>query len=277
MSKTALAETIIRPIRGAEALKLREVWQYRGLLSSLVVKDIRVKYDALHLGFMWPLARPLLVAVVVGMFKSATSAETGERLPYLLFVYAGVIFWFYFADTLNEVSVGLERDAALLMKVYYPRIISPLVSLFSSLLDLCIAVIPLLAMMFAFGIGPGASLLLLPFVLIQLMLFTLGCGLILSYLSLHVRDFRPAAGLVLYIGIFVSPVFHNMDILPPWLMPLGRLNPMVGTLDAIRCILFDLPYFPWVQWGTSCAVTAVVLIIGIELFKRLQHKVIEML
>jgi lipopolysaccharide transport system permease protein len=277
MTETTLEETIIRPIQGAEAIKIREVWRYRNLLYSLAVKDIRVKYDALHLGFMWPLVRPLLITIIVSLFKNATSAETGEKLPYLLFVYAGVLFWFYFAETLIEVAGGLQRDAALLMKVYYPRIISPLVSLFSSLFELGIALLPLVLIMLIYGVGPGLSLLLLPLVFLQLMLFTLGCGLILSYLSLHVRDFQLAVGLVLYIGIFVSPVFHNVDILPPSLTTLSRLNPMLGTLNAVRCTLFDLPGFPWAQWGISCGVTLLILCIGVALFKRLQHKVVEML
>lgn len=277
MSDRTLQETIIRPIHGAEALKLREVWQYRDLLYSLVVKDIRVKYDALHLGFLWPLARPLLMAVVVGMFKNATAADMNERLPYLLYVYAGVLFWFYFAETLNEVAGGLQRDAALLMKVYYPRIISPMVAVFSSLFELSVAVVPLVAVMIYYGVLPGPSLILLPLILAQLMALTLGCGLILSYLSLHVRDFQPAVGLVLYVGIFVSPVFHNVDILPAALAPIGKLNPMVGTLKAVRSAIFELPPFPWVEWGASCLASAVILFIGIELFKRLQHKALEML
>lgn len=277
MSAPVLEEIIIRPIRGPEAISLKEVWRYRNLLWSLVVKDIRVKYDALHLGFMWPLVRPLMIALVVALFKNATSAITGEQFPYLLYVHAGVIFWFFFAETVNEVAGGLQRDAALLMKVYYPRIISPMVSLFSSLFELAIAAIPLVVMMFIYQEHPGMSFWLFPLVLLQLLLFTLGCGLILSYLSMHVRDFSQGVGLILYIGIFVSPVFHNVDILPQSLQQFSQLNPMVGTLNAFRSVLFEKAEFPWQEWGMSCLVTAAILAVGLGLFKRLQHKVVELL
>jgi homopolymeric O-antigen transport system permease protein len=279
MSATAedLTEVIIRPIRGAEPIRVREVWSYRSLLFSLVLKDLRLTFDALHLGFMWPLIRPLTMAMVVVLFKNATSAETGEALPYMLFVYSGVVVWFYFAETLNDVASGLQRDSALLMKVYYPRIISPLVSIFSSLFELSIQLFPLIVMMVVYRVGPDWHLLLFPVVLLQLTLFTLGCGLILSYLAMHVRDFERAVSLVLYVGIWVSPVFHSLDILPKTFLPLSSLNPMLGTLGATRSVLFARTPFPWNDWAVSCGATLVVLWVGLTLFKRLQHKIVELL
>ncbi len=272
-----LTEVIIRPIRGAEPIRLREVWDYRSLLFSLVLKDLRLTFDMLHLGFIWPLIRPLTMAMVVVLFKNATAADTGETLPYMVFAYSGIVVWFYFAETLNSVASGLQRDSALLMKVYYPRIISPLVSIFSSLFELGIQLLPLLVMMVVYRVGPGLTFVLFPLVLLQLTLFTLGCGLILSYLAMHVRDFQQATGLVLYVGMWVSPVFHSLDILPDTFLPLSKLNPMLGTLGAMRSVLFDRTAFPWADWGVSCGATLVVLWVGLAMFKRLQHKIVELL
>jgi lipopolysaccharide transport system permease protein len=273
----ALPETLIKPVRGPEPIHVAEVWQYRGLLLSMVTRDLRVKFDALHLGFFWPVVRPLMITLIIVFFKNATSAETGEALPYFLFVYAGAVFWFYFAEAVIDVGGGLQRDAALLMKVYYPRIISPLVSLFSTLVELGIQLVPLVMMMIYYRVVPGLTIFLFPLVMLQLLLFTLACGLILSYLGMHVRDFERAVGLVLYVGIFISPVFHDVNILPPQLRGLAELNPMKGTLEAIRAVLFDRTPFPWTSWWISSTITAVTLVLGISLFKRLQHKAVELL
>lgn len=270
-------EIVIRPIRGAEPINLREVWAHRGLLYSLVLKELRLRFDAMHLGFLWPVVRPLLIATVVTMFKNATSADTGQTLPYFLFTYAGVVFWFHFADSVQEIAGGLQRDADLLMKVYYPRIISPLVSACSGLVELSIEMVPLMAMMVYFGVYPGWAVILFPLVLLQLVLFSLGCGLILSYLNVHVRDFERVVGLILYVGIFVSPVFHDVRILPAGLAWIGRINPMDGTLTALRASLAGGSAFPWSDWGVACAITAGTLWAGIALFRRLQHRLVEML
>ena len=236
-----------------------------------------MRFDALHLGFVWPLIRPLTMAMVVVLFKNATAADTGEELPYMVFVYSGIVVWFYFAETLNAVASGLQRDSALLMKVYYPRIISPLVSIFSSLFELGIQLLPLVVMMVVYRVGPDLNLVLFPLVLLQLTLLTLGSGLILSYLAMHVRDFERVIGLVLYVGMWVSPVFHNLDILSTTSLPLSTLNPMVGTLGAMRSGAFARTAFPWADWGVSCGATLVVLWVGLALFKRLQHKIVELL
>ncbi len=267
---------VIRPVSGAQAVDFGELYRYRGLLRRLVWKEVRVKFDSMHLGLLWPTARPLLMVCIFVLFKNVSQARTGETVPFPLFVYSGIIAWFYFAETLGDVAFAFQRDAGLIAKVYYPRLISPLVSIVSNLYDLAIAAVPLVVMMIYYRIAPGVSVLLLPLVLAQMLILTLGAGLIFATLALRVRDFERFLGLVVYVGLFLSPVYISLDRFTEGKRFWALINPMAGTLSAWRAALFGQA-FPWTWWLQSCVITGILLALGWMMFRRVQAKILELL
>lgn len=271
-------EIIIRPIGGSEHIDPRNLWNFRQLYASMVWRDVRVKYDAMHLGFFWATARPLLMVVVIMIFRGGHTGEVAAGLPFPLFLYLGLVFWFYLADSVSEAAGAIQRDAGLVSKVFYPRLISPLVAVTANLVDLLAGLVPVVGFMLYFRIAPDWMLLWLPVVTLVIALLAFGGGLVFSLLILHFRDFERILGLLLYLGLFASPVFHMMEGLPEVYRPYALLNPASGVLMAVRaCFAGDSGGFPYHAFGISIGAALLLLGLGIWAFKKMQERLLEML
>jgi lipopolysaccharide transport system permease protein len=119
-------EVIIRPPGTFAHLDLLELWRYRFTMWSKVKQRVRLQYDDMWLGLFWAVARPLIMVFVFWAFRGLSQARTGVDIPYALYVYSGLMAWFYFTEASTAVAMSLSRDAGLIQKVYFPRLISPL-------------------------------------------------------------------------------------------------------------------------------------------------------
>ncbi len=270
-------ETIIRPPDQAGWPPVTELWAYRGLLRSLVARQVKLDYRELSLGLFWALARPLTMLAIFTLFKRYSAARTGVSVPYPIYLYSGLIFWFFFTDATTGAANAIQRDVGLIRKIYFPRLISPLISLFSQLVPLAIAALPLVVLMIAFGTPPSWRLILLPLVLLQCALLILGLGGLFSALSLQSKDWQRLLGLCLYVGIFLSPVIYAPAMLPDAVQPLLQLNPMSGTLMAIRACLMEAVPFPLMPWLYALAVSLAMFLIGGFMFQRAESAFVDRL
>ena len=262
------AETVIRPPGAAVRLDPRELLRYRHLLVALIWRDIRMQFDAVHLGFLWACTRPVLYVLFFSAFRNLSGANTQVSIPYPVYVYSGLIIWYYFLDATLSSSRAIARDAGLWTKVYYPRLIAPIVPSVAAGVNLAISLIPMFFMMVYFGVMPGWQILLLPLVAVQCLAMVLGLGTIFSALSLASRDWDRFLQFSLFLGLFVSPVIYAPDMIPPSARFVYHLNPMVGTLLAFRSVFFgDFP-FPLEQWLYASAVSVVLLVVGLRVFQR---------
>ena len=262
------AETVIRPAHATFGLDLRELWQYRHLFGALVWRNVRVEFDAQRLGFIWAFMRPLLYVIVFALFRSLSGAQTGVEIPYPLYVYSGFVLWYYFLDAAASSASAVRADSALLTKVYYPRLLTPLVPIVANLVSLGISLVPLVLMMAWYGVLPTPRLALLPLVLLQCVILTMGIGTLVSSLSIESRDWERLLQFGLYLGVYVSPVIYAPDIIPEPFRAAYLLNPMAGTLLAFRAALFaDVP-FPLGQWLYSLGFSAALLAVGVWAFRR---------
>ena len=261
-------ETVIRPAHATLGLDLRELWQFRHLFRALVWRNVRVEFDAQRLGFVWAFLRPFMYVVVFSLFRSLSEARTGVEIPYPLYVYSGFVLWYYFLDASTASASAVRADVALLTKVYYPRLLTPLVPIVANLVSLGISLVPVAFMMAWYGVLPGPRLVLLPLVLLQCAILTLGIGTLLSSLSVESRDWVRMLQFGLYLGVYVSPVIYAPDIIPEPFRAAYLLNPMAGTLLAFRATLFaDVP-FPVAEWLYSLGFSLALLSLGIWAFRR---------
>jgi lipopolysaccharide transport system permease protein len=275
---SAPTEIIIRPVAGFEHVDPRKVWEYRHLVRSLVWRDVRMKFDAMHLGFLWSTARPLLIVLVISQIRGLGTASHAMGLPFPLFLYLGLTCWFFFIEGLTESSSAVQRDAGVISKVFFPRIISPLVAVTANLVDLLVSLVPVVGFMWYYDLRPGWTLALLPLVVLALAVMALGAGLIFSRLIVVVRDFERVLQLVAYVGFFASPIFHSMEDIPPDLRGLAQLNPASGVLLAARgCFIADGSLFPWTPFLVSCGTGVMLLVIGVILFRNMQDRLLERL
>ena len=261
-------EIVIRPVAPSLRVDARELWRYRHLLGSLIERNVRTQFDAMHLGFIWACARPVLYVVVFTWIRHLSDARTGVDIPYPLYVYSGLIVWWYILDATRGASNALRSEAGLMQKVYYPRLLAPVVPVVANLTNFGISLVPMLAMLVWYGVSPGLSVLLLPVVLLQCMALVFGLGLVFASLSLEYRDWDRFLYFSLYLGMFVSPVIYAPSMIPDEWQTLYLLNPMAGTLLAFRGALFAPFAFPYGPWLYSLGWSMAVLLLGVWLFRR---------
>lgn len=270
-------EIIIRPISKLQSINFREIYKYRHMMWSMIRKDIRANFDDLYLGFFWAFARPLMMVMVFTLLKRFSGANMYVSIPYAVYVYSGLILWYYFLEAVNSTSRSIGKNAGLMKKVYFPRMITPVVPVVSSLYNFGLAIIPLAIMMLWHGIAPGWRLVLLPAVLLQCGILVIGIGTVFASLSLVSRDADRFLSLVLYIGLFVSPVIFAPDMIPKKAQIIYFLNPMAGTLLAFRsCMFADFP-FPLEEWVYSLIFSFVILIIGTIIYRKTEFMFVDKL
>jgi lipopolysaccharide transport system permease protein len=258
----------IRPPAPGFGVDLRELWQYRHLFAALVWRNVRIEFDATRLGSLWAVARPILFTVVFVLFRGLSGANTQVELPYALYVFSGLVLWMYFLDAATSSAGAIRLDSALLTKVYYPRLLTPLVPVVACLTNVGIAIVPLALMMAWHGVHPSWPILVLPVVLLQAMALALGVGTLVSSFSIENRDWERALAFALSIGLWVSPVIYAPSLIPQPYDTLYHLNPMVGLLLAFRASLFDGFPLPTWEWAYSVVCTFMVLALGLWAFRR---------
>lgn len=273
---STIAETIIQPNRPLGFRDFIEAWSYRSLLWSMTVRLVRTELADLHLGVIWMVARPLLMLAVFTMWRQLSGANMGVSIEYPVYLYSGLIMWFFFANAVQKTAGAVRRDAGLIRKVYFPRVLSPLSSTFSQFYGFAISMVPLVGLMIWFGTVPDWKLLLLPVLLFQCALLIFGLGCLFAALTVNSNDWDRALSLALYIGLFVSPVIFSPALLEEsrgwWIY---HLNPMSGTLLAFRATLSGEMVFPVWEWVYSCGFSIVAVLVGFYMFQRLERALLD--
>jgi lipopolysaccharide transport system permease protein len=232
------------------SLRLGELWQYRELLYFLVWRDVKVRYKQTVLGAAWAVIQPVTAMIIFSIIFGRYANIPSNGLPYPVFVYAGLLAWLYFQQSLTQSSASIVGNAQLVTKVYFPRLVIPLASVASPVVDFGIALTVLLALMAWYGIVPGIELLAAPAFLALALLVAFGIGLWLSALNVRYRDVPYALPFVAQVWLFATPVIYPTSLLPAdwrWLL---SLNPMTGVIEGFR----------WSLLGTGKPSVVVVLV-----------------
>jgi lipopolysaccharide transport system permease protein len=260
---------VIRPSRGWVSLRLNELWEYRELLYFLVWRDIKVRYKQTVLGAAWAIIQPFSTMVVFSLFFGRLAGVPSDGLPYPIFSYAALLPWNYFAHSLSEASNSLVGSANLIRKVYFPRLVIPLSSVLSGLVDFGIAFSVLLGMMVHFSVRPTWGILLLPLLLLLALVTALGVGLWLSALNVKYRDVRYAIPFLTQFWMFATPVAYPSSLLSePWRTLYG-LNPMAGVVEGFRWALLGTQP-PSAMITVSALVAVLLLVSGAFYFRQVE-------
>lgn len=271
------AEIVIEPASSSMRFSLGEFWRFRHLFVALVWRNVRTEFDGMRLGVVWACARPLLFAIVFALFRNFSGADTRVGIPNLLYIYGGLLLWFYFTDSATISAGAVRADVALLTKVYYPRLLSPLVPIVSNLFAFTVGLVPLVAMMAWYGVWPGPLVLLLPLVLLQSVALALGLGTVVSALTVEHRDIERLFGFALTVGLWISPVIYSPEMIPGRLRVIYDLNPAVGLLMAFRATLFDGYPVAIETVAYSAVCTLAILAVGVWMFRRTELSLAERL
>jgi lipopolysaccharide transport system permease protein len=261
----------IAPARGWATLGLAELWEYRELLYFLTWRDIKVRYKQTALGVAWAILQPLLTMVVFSLFFGRLARLPSDGVPYPVFSFAALVPWTLFANGLAQSSASVVGSAHVIRKLYFPRLVIPISSVMSGVVDFGLSLLVLFGMMAYYGIVPTAQIVWLPSLLFLAVITCLGVGIWLSALNVQYRDVRYTVPFLTQLWLFATPIAYSSSLLPePW-RALHGLNPMAGVVDGFRWALLGTETAPGPIVGVSAFVAFAVLMSGLYYFRRMER------
>lgn len=271
LNMNTVASTKIRPGSGWKPLDLQQLWQYRELLTTLGSRDITLRYRQTLLGAFWVVAQPLMAAGILSFVFGKVARMPSDGVPYFIFAYAGMLSWSVFSNTLGKVSTSLVGNSHLISKVYFPRLILPLSTLYSTLIDFCVALTMMLVLMWSYHVPVSARLLTLPIWLTLLLMCSLGTGLYVSALMVSYRDVQHILPVFVQLLFYASPVAYAVSAVPESLRVFYHLNPLCGLMEAFRWSLLGTGTLSSSALAYSAVVSCAWLILGAFAFKRMER------
>lgn len=231
---------IILPQEETLRVDLREVIAYRELLATFVWRDIKVRYKQTILGVAWAIFQPFTSMVIFSIFFGGFAKIPSDGIPYPIFVFSGLIFWNYFSIALTSCSNVLIENENIIKKIYFPRIILPLASVSTPVIDFFVSWIILMSMMIYFNFSaPITVVFLIPILLFLTILTTLGIGTLLAAVNARFRDVRYILPFFIQLVLFLTPVIYPVTIVPDSLRWLLFINPMTAVIETARASLFQ--------------------------------------
>ncbi len=251
----------------------QDLWRYRELFYFLAWRDILVRYKQTMIGMAWALIRPFLTMVVFTVvFGKIAKLPTEGDTPYPILVFAAMLPWQFFANSLTECSNSLIGNANLISKVYFPRLIVPTSAVVVSFVDFLISGIILLGLMAWYDFAPSWRILTLPFFIAIAFAASMGAGLWLASLNVQYRDFRYIVPFIVQFGLYISPVGFSSNVVPGQWRLLYSLNPIVGVIDGFRWAILGGEsnlYLP--GFLLSLGFVAVFFFSGIWYFRKMER------
>jgi lipopolysaccharide transport system permease protein len=265
--------TVIRPITRWEVLNVKQILSFRDLLLALGIRDIKLRYRQTALGVAWVVLQPLLASFIFSfVFGTVAGLKAPNNLPYFLFSFAGMLGWNVFSGTLTKAAGSLVQNSALVSKVYFPKTIVPLSSMFSSMVDFGVAMVLLLILMPIFGVGFTWAFLLTPVWILLLLMAALGLGLYSAALMVTFRDVQYVLPVMVQLLLYASPVAYDVGKVPPEYQWAITANPLSGVLEGMRWSLLGTPPPSTIALTYSVVVILITFVLGALLFGRAERR-----
>lgn len=271
-AEAAVQARVIEPRSGWRGIDLRELWEYRDLFYFLVRRDIKAKYAQSVLGIGWAVLQPIFFMVVFTLVFGRLAGIASDGAPYPIFSYTGVVPWVFFSGAVTGSTGSLITNSALLTKVYFPRLVLPLASSLSRLLDFAIGILLLIGLMAWYRQVPTIWVLVLPLLTLMMLLTATGVGMWLSALAVQYRDIRQGLSVVVQMAMYMSPVIYPVSLVPDKYHLIYAINPMVGIIEAFRSSLLATGPMPWDLLAVGSVTGAVTAISGAFYFRRMERR-----
>jgi ABC-2 type transport system permease protein/lipopolysaccharide transport system permease protein len=251
--------------------EVQNLWRSRGIIWSLTVRDLRATYNQEVLGIAWALLAPITLMVVFTFLANRFNSkiDTGG-VWYPIFLYVGLLPWTFFSNAVSSGGTSLIGNP-LLNKVYAPREVFPISDIIGAIVNALCATVALGVLFLIDGRVPSSTFYWVPLLLLILLVFSTGVTLVVSCVTVYVRDMRHALPLALQLGLFLTPILYGLNKIPAaWRDVYTFVNPLVAVIDGMRrCLLYDQA--PALSYTLIAAAASVVWLVGsFMLFKRLE-------
>lgn len=260
--------TVIEPRPGWRLVDFGELYRYRDLLRFLTWRSIKILYAQSAIGIGWAVIQPLFSMLIFTIVFGRFAGISSDGAPYALFSLTALVPWTYFSNALLESAGSLVSQVQLITKVYFPRVILPLSGVLAKLVDFCVAMIVLLALMVWYHATPTWNVVFLPLLVLIMVASAAGLGMWLTAMAIQYRDVKHALTFVVQLLMYATPVVFPTTIVPAKWQPLYALNPMVGVIEGFRAALLGTRPMPWNWIAIGSMSAAILLASGLFYFRR---------
>jgi lipopolysaccharide transport system permease protein len=267
-----LNHRILRPKKSWLPANPDELWEFRSLLVRFAARDITLRYRQTALGVIWVVLQPLLGAGILSfVFGNVAGLPAPAGIPYFLFSLVGMVGWTAFSQITIRASASLVGNADLVQKVYFPRLLLPLSTVLSTMVDVLVS-LGLVAVLLVFNDIPvGVAVLTVPIWLFLFVSVALGVGLAAAALMVRFRDVQYVLPFGVQLLLFLSPVAYSLSAVPASSLTLYELNPLAGLLEGFRWSLLGTPAPSATLIVYSVTASLALLLVGLLMFHRLER------
>ena len=272
--------TVIRPKTGWFDLHLRELTHYKDLVFLFVKRNFISMYKQTVLGPAWAVIQPFLTTVVFSLVFGSIAGLSANGVPAFVFSLSGNVLWGYFSGCLTQTSDTFIANSGILGKVYFPRLVMPISTVLSKLIDFAIQFAFLLIFVVFYtltgaGTHPNGYVLMTPLLIAQMAMLSLGCGVIISAATTKYRDLRMLVSFGVQLWMYASPIAYDMfsmGVFAPGSRYYGlyMCNPVTPVVNIFRYAFLGIGQIDWFYYGISWITTVIVLLIGVVLFSRVE-------
>lgn len=251
----------------------KNLYDYRELLSNSVKKEIRGKYKGAWLGVLWSYLNPLLMLVVYSFVFSIIMRVQIEN--YSMYLFTALIPWNFFVTSISQGSLSVIANGSILKKVYFPREIIPLSSVTANTVNFMVSCLIIFFFLAISGIGFSIYILFLPFVILIQYILLNGIVFFLSSMTVYARDLEHIISVILMAGIYATPIFYTLDMVPGKFKPLIKLNPMTHVINGYRDVMFYKRMPNLKALGIILGVSILIFTLGYIFFKNTEKSFVE--
>ena len=273
-------DTVITSKRGWFDVNLRELFRYRDLIFMFVKRNFIANYKQTVLGPAWAIIQPLLTTVVFTVVFGNLAKLPTDGVPPFLFYMCGNVAWGYFSGCLTQTANTFTANAAVMGKVYFPRLVMPISSVLSNLISFSIQFLFLVCFLVYYSFLNHAvyvnwHILCLPLLLLNMALLGLGCGVIISSLTTKYRDLAMLVGFGVHLWMYATPVVYTIDMVPARWKTLYLCNPMAIVIESFRNMFFGTSNLTSQDILLSWVITLLIALAGILLFNRVEKNFMD--
>lgn len=262
---------MIVPRRRWGAADAKELWRFRGLLGRFTIRDLTLRYRQTALGIAWVVIQPLAGAGVFTVVFGRVAGLESDDTPYYVFAFAGLLGWTAFSAGLTKSTSSLVGNGALVSKIYFPRMLLPLSTVGSTVIDLIIGLGVMAVLLWVSSTGVSLHVLALPALVLLTLALATGMGLVLSALAVRYRDVNYILPVAIQFLLYACPVGYSVDTVPSDIKVYFDLNPLTGLLEGFRWSLLGTDDFPSGALLYSAGAALVALVVGVAVFTRMER------